>query len=206
MGVYVKVLVFGVIGFIGQCLVMCLCDSGWVMLVLVGCCVFVVWIDGLVFCQVDIFDVVSLCQVLGDIDVVVNCVVGYGDVIGCGVQLLVEVVLQIFCLCIVYMSFMVVYGNQEGCLNEDSLLDFVVSWYVQVKCEVEEYMKVYVVVGYLLVMLCFGCVYGFGSDMWVEQMVCLVVVGRLGDLGVSGEGWFNLVYVDDVCVVVLLLL
>ncbi|WP_457825303.1 NAD-dependent epimerase/dehydratase family protein, partial [Staphylococcus aureus] len=83
------------------------------------------------FRQVDTLDAASLRQALGDIDAVVNCVAGHGDAIGRGAQLLVEAALQTSRPRIVHMSSMAVYGNQEGCLNEDSPLDPAASWYAQ---------------------------------------------------------------------------
>ena len=203
-GAHVKVLVLGATGFIGQRLVTRLRDSGWATPVLAGRRAPAARTDGLVFRQVDTLDAASLRQALGDIDAVVNCVAGHGDAIGRGAQLLVEAALQTSRPRIVHMSSMAVYGNQEGCLNEDSPLDPAASWYAQAKCEAEEHMKVYAAAGHPLVMLRPGCVYGPGSDMWVEQMARLVAAGRLGDLGGSGEGWSNLVHVDDVCAAVLL--
>lgn len=203
-GAYVKVLVLGATGFIGQRLVSCLRASGWATPVLAGRRAPAVNADGLEFRQVDTLDASSLRRAMGDIDAVVNCVTGQGGAIARGAQLLTEVALQTSCPRIVHMSSMAVYGRQEGCLNEDSALDPGASWYAQAKCEAEEHMKAYAQAGHPVVMLRPGCVYGAGSDMWVAQMARLLVAGRIGDLGALGEGWSNLVHVDDVCAAVLL--
>jgi nucleoside-diphosphate-sugar epimerase len=48
-----------------------------------------------------------------------------------------------------------------------------------------------------------GCVWGPRSGTWAERLALWLRAGRLGDLGVHGDGWSNLVHIDDVCVAVL---
>lgn len=201
-----KVLVLGATGFIGQRLVARLRDSGWATPVLAGRRAPVARSDGLEFRHVDTLDAGSLRQALGDVDAVVNCVAGEGDAIARGAQLLVEAALQTSRPRIVHMSSMAVYGRQEGSLDENSPLDPGASWYAQAKCQAEVHMSAYAEAGQSLVMLRPGCVHGPGSDMWVGQMARLLVAGRVGDLGAMGQGWSNLVHVDDVCAAVLLAL
>lgn len=201
-----RVLVLGATGFIGQRLVAQLCDSGWATPVLAGRRRPASLAGTLEFRQVDTLDAESLRRALGDIDAVVNSVAGDGDAISQGARLLVEAALQTSRPRIVHMSSMAVYGRQEGCLREDSPLDPGASWYAQAKCEAERHMTAYEAAGERLVMLRPGCVHGPGSDMWVGQIARLLVAGRLGEIGAWGEGWSNLVHVDDVCAAVLLAL
>jgi nucleoside-diphosphate-sugar epimerase len=51
-----------------------------------------------------------------------------------------------------------------------------------------------------------GCVFGPGSQLWVGRIGRWLRAGRLGDLGIAGDGWANLVHVDDVCQALLLAL
>jgi nucleoside-diphosphate-sugar epimerase len=44
-----------------------------------------------------------------------------------------------------------------------------------------------------------GCVYGPGSALWIGRIGRWLESGRIGDLGANGDGWSNLVHVDDVC-------
>jgi nucleoside-diphosphate-sugar epimerase len=44
-----------------------------------------------------------------------------------------------------------------------------------------------------------GCVYGPGSQLWVERLGRWLRSRRVGDLGLAGDGWSNLVHIDDVC-------
>jgi nucleoside-diphosphate-sugar epimerase len=48
-----------------------------------------------------------------------------------------------------------------------------------------------------------GCIWGPRSGTWAERMAAWLRAGRIGDLGVDGDGWSNLVHIDDVCVAVL---
>jgi nucleoside-diphosphate-sugar epimerase len=47
-----------------------------------------------------------------------------------------------------------------------------------------------------------GCVWGAGSELWVGRIARFLRASRLGDLGAAGDGWSNLVHVDDVCAAV----
>ena len=67
------------------------------------------------------------------------------------------------------------------------------------KCEAEAHMLTYARAGGTVVMLRPGCVWGPGSDLWVGRIGRLLRSRRLGDLGAAGDGWTNLVHVDDVC-------
>ena len=44
-----------------------------------------------------------------------------------------------------------------------------------------------------------GCVWGPRSELWVGRVGRWLRAHRLGDLGAAGDGWSNLVHVDDVC-------
>ncbi|MBA2964520.1 MULTISPECIES: NAD-dependent epimerase/dehydratase family protein [Ramlibacter] len=53
------------------------------------------------------------------------------------------------------------------------------------------------------VLLRTGCLWGPRAGTWAERLARWLHAGRLGDLGAAGDGWSNLVHVDDVCVAVL---
>lgn len=201
-----RVLVLGATGFVGQRLVAQLRESGWATPVLAGRRPPANLPVGLEFRQVDTLDSNSLRRALADIDAVVNSVAGEGDSISRGARLLVEAALETSRPRIVHMSSMAVYGRQEGQLREDASLDPGASWYARAKCEAEEHMAAYAAAGQRVIMLRPGCIHGPGSDMWVRQIARLLAAGRVGDLGPAGEGWSNLVHVDDVCSAVLLAL
>lgn len=199
-----KVLVLGASGFIGQRIVAMLEQSNWATPVIAGRRVANGAASGVERRQVDTLDLDSLKSALTDIDAVVNCVAGNGPVIATGAKLLVEAALATSKPRIIHMSSMAVYGRKEGELSEDAGLDPELGWYAKAKCEAEAYMTDYAKAGNKVVMLRPGCVHGPGSEMWVGRIARLLVAGRLGNIGVEGDGWSNLIHVDDVAAAVLL--
>ena len=156
--------------------------------------------------ELDSRDPRQLAQALKGFDAVVNCVAGDAASIADGARALVQAALQADCPRIVHLSTMSVYGPAEGLVREDAPLDPTLGWYGQAKCEAEAAMHDFVRHGGEVVMLRPGCVYGPGSQLWVGRIGRWLQAGRLGDLGIAGDGWANLVHVDDVCQALLLAL
>ena len=156
--------------------------------------------------EVDSRDPRELAQALKGFDAVVNCVAGDAASIAGGARTLAQAALQADCRRIVHLSTMSVYGRAEGLVREDAPLDPTLGWYGQAKCEAEAAMHDFVRHGSEAVMLRPGCVYGPGSQLWVGRIGRWLQAGRLGDLGIAGDGWANLVHVDDVCQALLLAL
>jgi nucleoside-diphosphate-sugar epimerase len=94
---------------------------------------------------------------------------------------------------------MAVYGSREGRVGEGAALDPTLGWYARAKCEAEAHMVVFARQGGQVISLRPGCVYGAGSELWVGRVGRWLRQGRVGDFGVAGDGWSNLVCVDDVC-------
>ncbi|WP_326533331.1 NAD-dependent epimerase/dehydratase family protein [Pseudorhodoferax sp.] len=198
-----RVLVLGGTGFIGQRLVHSLAESGWARPVAASSRARPGGDARVVQCQVDTLDAAQVRQALRGVDAVVNCVAGSAAAIADGAAVLAQAALQAGKPLIVHMSSMAAYGQQEGALKENSPLDPSLGWYARAKCEAEAHMRAYVQAGGRSVVFRPGCVCGPGSDMWVARIAGLLRAGRLGDLGVQGDGWSNLVHVDDVCAAVL---
>src|SRR5206468_2109085 len=74
------------------------------------------------------------------------------------------------------------------------------GWYGRAKGEAED-----ILAGYEggTVRVRPGCVGGAGSELWVGCVGRLLKSGRLGDLGAAGDGWSDLVAVDDVCTAII---
>jgi nucleoside-diphosphate-sugar epimerase len=156
--------------------------------------------------EVDSRDPRELAQALKGFDAVVNCVAGGAASIAGGARSLVQAALQADCRRIVHLSTMSVYGGAEGSVREDAPLDPGLGWYGKAKCEAEAAMRDFVRHGGEAVLLRPGCVFGPGSQLWVGRIGRWLQAGRLGDLGIAGDGWANLVHVDDVCQALLLAL
>jgi nucleoside-diphosphate-sugar epimerase len=148
---------------------------------------------------VDITDVLALTAALKGFDAVVNCVAGDARSISEGARVLVQAALAAQCRRIVHLSTMSVYGPVEGIVHENALPDPSLGWYGRAKCKAETHIGDFVRQGGEAVVLRPGCVFGPGSELWVGRVGRWLHAGRLGDLGVAGDGWSNLVHIDDVC-------
>jgi nucleoside-diphosphate-sugar epimerase len=145
---------------------------------------------------VDTLHLASMKRALQGVDAVVNCVAGAAEAISQGARVLVQAAQQSGHPRIVHLSTMSVYGALEGEVTEGSPRDPSIGWYAKAKCEAEDVIADY---DGGVVMLRPGCVWGPGSELWVGRMGRLLRAGRLGDLGAAGDGWTNLVALDDVC-------
>lgn len=193
-----KVLVLGASGYIGSRLAAMLQTSGWADVVRASSR----QRDGAGL-QVDTRDPVGMRDALRGVDAVVNCVAGDARSIALGARVLADAAIAAGCMRIVHLSSMSVYGAQQGELAEDAPTDPTLGWYGRAKCDAEVQIDRFAQAGGTAVVLRPGCVWGPGSKLWVERIGEWLDAGRLGDLGAAGDGWSNLVHVDDVCRAVL---
>lgn len=149
--------------------------------------------------QLDTLDLAALTRALDGMDAVVNCVAGDARSISAGSRTLAQAALAAGCPRIVHLSTMSVYGPAEGTVTEDAPLEPSLGWYGRAKCDAEAHMLDFASRGGAAVVLRPGCVFGPGSQLWVGRIGRWLQAGRLGDLGVAGDGWSNLIHVNDVC-------
>lgn len=149
--------------------------------------------------QIDSCDLVAMKQALKDIDAVINCVAGDAKSIALGAEVLSQAALANNNPQIVHLSTMAVYGRFEGLATEQTPLDPGLGWYAAAKCQAENHVQRYVEQGGRAVILRPGCVSGPGSQLWVGRIGRWLQAGRLGDLGEQGDGFSNLVHLDDIC-------
>ena len=194
-----KVLVLGASGYIGKRLLSTLKSTSWASPVGASrkreqdTSANARWI------QVDSRDVTALTAALKGFDAVVNCVAGDARSISEGAHGLVRAALAAQCPRIIHLSTMSVYGSTEGIVHEDALLKPDIGWYGQAKCDAEIHVGDFVRQGGEAVVLRPGCVFGPGSHLWVGRVARWLHARRLGDLGLAGDGWSNLVHINDVC-------
>lgn len=211
-----KVLVLGATGYIGQRLVKRLATSGWADVT--GAARHVTQLTGQAsqtrWLALDSRDPTALRAALQGQDAVVNCVAGDADSIAQGAKALTEAALTCDPMPRwVHLSTMSVYGAATGRVNEATPLDDSLGWYGRAKCAAEDEVQAYVSFGAAssgaqakgasAVILRPGCVYGAGSELWVGRVGRWLQAHRLGDLGTGGDGFSNLVHVEDVCGAVL---
>jgi nucleoside-diphosphate-sugar epimerase len=153
--------------------------------------------------RVDSRNLQDLTLALRQCQCVINCVAGDFDSIANGARTLAQAALAAECKRIIHLSSMSVYGRAEGRVDEQTRLDPGLGWYAHAKCEAETHMNGFAREGGEVVVLRPGCVFGSGSELWVGRVGRWLHAGRVGDLGAAGDGWSNLVHVDDVCDAVL---
>ena len=141
----------------------------------------------------------ALADALKGMDAVVNCVAGDASSIALGARMLARAAATAGCPRIVHLSTMSVYGHVEGTVDERAAPGPLLGWYDQAKREAEQHIASFCAGGGSAVVLRPGCVWGPGSQLWVGRVGRWLRAGRLGDLGIAGDGWSNLVHVDDVC-------
>jgi nucleoside-diphosphate-sugar epimerase len=190
-----KVLVLGASGYIGQRLVQRLADSGWAEPLAASRSA----PTGVRSVRLDATDADALEQALRGVDAVVNCVAGSAGAITGGAVALVQAARRSGCRNIIHFSSMSVYGELEGEVAEDAARDSSTGWYALAKNHAEDALAGFAAGGGSVVVLRPGCVWGPGSELWVGRIARLLQAHRLGDLGAAGDGWSNLVHVDDVC-------
>lgn len=193
-----KVFVLGATGYIGQRLMEMLRNTSWAEAV--GAARGHTLAPGeSADVRIDAREPASLAAALRGFDAVINCVAGSARSISEGAQSLVQACQAAHCARIVHLSTMSVYGPAQGLLDEQAPLNPSLGWYGRAKCEAETHMSGFVHAGGEAVILRPGCVFGPGSELWVGRTARWLHSGRLGDLGTAGDGWSNLVHVDDVC-------
>lgn len=195
-----SVLVLGATGYIGSRLVALLRDAGGMHVV--GASSRAPLGDPNRM-RLDTRDGVALAQALMGFDTVVNCVAGDKDAIASGARTLVDAAQAAGCKRIVHLSTMSVYGALEGLVDETATPGPLLGWYDQAKREAEAHIGRFAAKGGTAVMLRPGCVWGPGCELWVGRVGRWLRARRLGDLGAAGDGWSNLVHVDDVCLAAL---
>ncbi len=191
-----KVLVLGGGGFVGRAVVALLQRTDWATPVVASRNAKST--NGIETIALDARDAESLHAAIKDAGAVINCVTGDGSAIAQGAQMLVSAALRGGMPRIVHMSTMSVYGRAEGVVDEGCPLQDDIGWYGHAKIAAERSMQRYSLDGGQAVILRPGCVVGAGSALWVKRVGIWLEQGRVGDLGIGGDGPANLVSVEDV--------
>lgn len=99
----------------------------------------------------------------------------------------------------VFLSGIAVYGHRHAVAHEHTDAPRVLGRRGRALLAAERHVGDYAATGAQAVVLRPGHVWGPGSDEGVHRLAEALRCGRLGDLGPAGDGWSNLVHVDDVC-------
>jgi nucleoside-diphosphate-sugar epimerase len=190
-----RVLVLGASGFIGGRVIATLAASGWAVPIAASRRGTKVGTPLVETRQLDSRDPTAMAEALRDVDAVVNCVAGDSDSIVSGARVLFSSAARLSAQPrIVHLSTMMVYGTTTGIVDEAAFLRGDWDDYSAAKVEAEQLAKFCANV----VILRPGIVYGPDSPIWSRKIAQWLRTGRLGDLGPAGDGYCNLVHVDDV--------
>jgi nucleoside-diphosphate-sugar epimerase len=140
----------------------------------------------------------ALRAALADRPFVINCIAGRPGTMVQATQALCDAARDAPPRRIVHLSSMAVYGSAAGTVREDYPPIAPVSDYGRAKIDCERILRKYVDDGGDAVILRPTCVFGPGSPQWTTRLVCLLRAGRIGDLGIAGDGGCNLAFIDDV--------
>jgi len=94
---------------------------------------------------------------------------------------------------VVHMSSLAVYGTAQGAVSESTPPVGPLSAYGAARLEAERLATA----GSTAVIIRPGIVYGPASEPWSARIARLLFSRRLGDLGRFGDGYCNLLYIDD---------
>ncbi len=179
-----RVLVLGAGNFIGRRVVVELGASGWATAVAGD----------------DAADEAALARALDGIDAVANCFIGKASEISAGARTLFAAAARSARKPrIVHLSSMSVYGGVSGTVDETAPLSSRRGAYAWAKVAAEGFAA-----GYPnSVILRPGCEYGPECPQWSVRIADWLISGRLGDLGAQGDGYCNLLYIDDLAAAVL---
>lgn len=190
-----RVIVLGASGFIGGHIVEALAASGWAMPIAASRSGATPGARSTENITLDACDPVSLLRALDGADAIVNCVGGEAKSIATGAEALFDCCTRLTSPPrVVHLSTISVYGRATGTVDEDAPLESDSTAYSTAKVYAERLALKY----RSAVRLRPGIVYGARSHLWTERIARWIASQRLGDLGPGGEGYCNLVHVDDV--------
>jgi 2-alkyl-3-oxoalkanoate reductase len=196
-----RVLVLGASGFIGWHLSVALARTDWALPVLASrrkfTCPTPPRSESVIF---DATDEVALSNAMAQAAAVVNCIAGRAEsMVASARALLAAAARADNPPRIVHFSSMAVYGSVPGEVDETIPLLPDRGAYGAAKIRIEELCS-----GQPNVLrLRPGIVYGPRSTQWSERIARWLLSRRIGDLGAAGDGYCNLVYIDDVVAAVL---
>jgi nucleoside-diphosphate-sugar epimerase len=146
----------------------------------------------------DATDAGAVREAMNGVAFVINCIAGSPGAMVKSTQALCDAARSVPPRRIVHLSSMAVYGAATGTVREDQPPVIPISGYGQIKIQCEDIIRKYVEDGGDAVILRPTCVFGPGSPQWTTRMVRLLRAGRIGDLGVAGDGCCNLAFINDV--------
>lgn len=134
----------------------------------------------------------AMLKAVSAADVIVSCVENNPDLIQRSAMALFNAVKQHDNKRVILLSSMAVYGSVEGMVNESSAVSTEDAYATaRVNAEILSATR------HNTICLRSGVEYGPGSLRWSGMIAKLLLSKRLGDLGAAGDGYCNLLFMDD---------
>jgi len=152
--------------------------------------------------ELDLTDAAAFVPVLGDFDAVVHCPPEPPRQRAQQAQVVASACGMAGVSRLVFLSGLDVYGHAEGLMHEQAVPPGRRATANEAQAA-ESHVAAFAANGATAVILRPGPVFGPDSTHWVGSMARWLRSGRMGDLGARGDGWSNLVHVDDVCMAIL---
>jgi 2-alkyl-3-oxoalkanoate reductase len=195
-----RVLVVGAEQFIGRRVTWALANSRWAAPVAGVCKGAIAERENLRQIRIDPGSRASMAAALQGIDAVVNCLGTSPRAIAAGAEALFGAAAAMRpAPLIVHLGSMSVYGSLEGEVTEESPLRADLGPYAGAQRRSEALAANYA----RSVIFRPGCEYGPEGELWSGRIARMLTARRIGDLGPAGDGYCNLVHVDDIATAVL---
>jgi len=194
-----RVVVLGANGYVGRQLMRGLAHNGKVTPVAVSRVN--AQLDGCELLQGNATDADFLAQAIRDADVLINLVSGHEDSISQSAEAILSALnqqRQTGKPLLIHFSSMAVYGDTEGVISETTPLAEGLDGYARGKVNAEKILSTWP----RHVIFRPGCIVGPDSPQWSSRILAFLKKRRIGDLGPDGDGWSNIIDVQDVVKVV----
>jgi len=142
-------------------------------------------------------DAAAIHAALEGADAAVNCIMGTAQAMLESTRNLAEAARRRHLPRLVHISSIAVFGDREGLVDEDAS-QAAGDWYGQAKIGCEEMVGALMRDGLDVITLRPALIYGPGSALWTTRIARLLRARRLGDLGERGDGYCDLVHLDEV--------
>jgi nucleoside-diphosphate-sugar epimerase len=152
----------------------------------------------------DVMDKAQISQAMAGVDTIIHCATGSRDVIIQGTENMLEIALAKGIKRFVHLSTTEVYGNASGEIDERYPYQYTGDEYGDSKIEAEKLCRRYYGRGLPITIIRPSIVYGPFSKDWTVRLTRKLQSGNWGLFEGNGEGFCNLIYINDLVAGILL--
>lgn len=153
--------------------------------------------DRLATRRIEASDPRSIDAALAGADYAINCIMGSAEAMIGTTRHIMNAASTHGVRRVIHFSSIAVFGAQQGQISEDAE-HLATDAYGLAKVQCETLVDAARSAGLDVVTLRPALVYGPGSSLWTERIARLLRASRLGDLAEMGDGWCELIHVEEV--------